>query len=229
VQVSADHPAAVIVLAAGGGTRMKSAVPKVLHPIGGRSLVGHALIAARGISPLNLAVVVGHGRDAVAPHVLDLEPDAVIAVQEEQRGTGHAVQVALDALPLLHGTVVVTYGDVPLQTTETLQQLVDAHHASGNAVTVLTARVPRPYGYGRIVRDDSGAVVGIVEEQDATDVQRTITEINSGIFAYDAAVLRETLGKVDDHNAAVEFYLTDVVGLVAGGGRHIGAIRTDDI
>jgi bifunctional UDP-N-acetylglucosamine pyrophosphorylase/glucosamine-1-phosphate N-acetyltransferase len=207
---------------------MKSAVPKVLHPIGGRSLVGHALIAARGVSPLHLAVVVGHGREAVAPHVLELEPDAVIAVQEQQRGTGQAVQTALDALPLLHGTVIVTYGDVPLQTAETLQQLVDTHHSAGNAATVLTARVPDPYGYGRIVRDDSGAVIGIVEEQDATDVQRSITEINSGIFALDAAVLRETLGKVDDHNAAGEFYLTDVVGLIAASGRHVGAIRTND-
>jgi bifunctional UDP-N-acetylglucosamine pyrophosphorylase/glucosamine-1-phosphate N-acetyltransferase len=219
----------VIVLAAGGGTRMKSATPKVLHTIGGRSLVGHALVAARGVSPLNLAVVVGHGRGTVTPHVLEQTPEAVIAVQREQRGTGHAVQTALEALPPLHGTVVVTYGDVPLQTSATLQSLIDAHHSGNNAVTILTARVPDPHGYGRIVRSDSGAVVGIVEEKDATEIQRSITEINSGIFAYDAAVLREALGQIDDHNAAGEFYLTDVVGIVARSGRHVGATRTDDI
>lgn len=227
--MTADRPAAIIVLAAGGGTRMKSATPKVLHRIGGRTLVGHALSAAAGVAPLHLAVVVGHGRDDVAPHVLDLAPSAAIAVQAEQRGTGDAVRVALEALPPLHGTVIVTYADVPLQTSDTLQRLVDAHHAGDNAVTLLTARVPDPFGYGRVVRDDSGAVVAIVEQQDATDVQRAITEINSGICAYDAAVLRDALRHLRHDNAADELYLTDVVSIAARGGHHVGAVRADDV
>src|SRR5262249_48884677 len=154
----------------------------------------------------------GHGRDEVGPHALEIAPAATIAVQDEQHGTGHAVQVALDALPELDGTVVVTYGDVPLQTTETLALLVDAHQASNRAVTVLTAEVDDPFGYGRIVRDDTGAVVEIVEEKDASDQQREVREINSGIFAYDVAVLREALVRVGRENAAGEVYLTDVLG-----------------
>jgi bifunctional UDP-N-acetylglucosamine pyrophosphorylase/glucosamine-1-phosphate N-acetyltransferase len=208
---------------------MKSATPKVLHTIGGRSLVGHALAAAQGVDPLHLAVVVGHGRDTVAPHVTELVPEATIAIQEEQLGTGHAVLAALDALPPLHGTVIVTYGDVPLQTAQTLHELIEAHQTGSDAITVLTATPAEPYGYGRIVRNDSGAVVAIVEEKDATDVQRAITEINSGIFALEAAVLREALAELNADNAAGELYLTDVVAIAARHGHHVGALRTHDV
>ena len=181
--------AAVIVLAAGEGTRMKSATPKVLHRIAGRTLVGHAIAAAREAQPEHLAVVVRHERDLVAAHVAEVDPKAVIADQDDVKGTGRAVQCALDVLPAdLGGTVLVTYGDVPLLAGATLHALVDHHSASGSAVTVITANLANPTGYGRILRGADDSVEGIVEHKDATPEQRAITEINSGIYAFDAQV-----------------------------------------
>ncbi len=224
-----DPPTAVIVLAAGGGTRMRSATPKVLHTLGGRSLIGHVLPAAAALEPSHLVVVVGNGREAVAAHVAEIAPTALIAVQEQQQGTGHAVLAGLTALPDLEGTVVVTYGDVPLQTPQTLRRLVEEHRARRNAVTVLTAEVPDPFGYGRIARDSAGHVTAIIEELDATPEQRAVREISSGIFAFDAAVLGTALAQLDTENAAGELYLTDVVGIAAEGGHRIAAVRTDDV
>jgi len=240
-----DRPAAVIVLAAGGGTRMKSRMPKVLHRIGGQTLIGRALSAARGVDPERLVAVVGHGRDEVVPHVESLGLGARLAVQEEQRGTGHAVQCALAALtddggtPVsaadagLTGTVLVTYGDVPLLSAQTLADLLRRHHEADNAVSVLTAVVADPGGYGRVVRDYAAAgqdqVEAIVEHRDATEEQRAIKEINSGIYAFDAEVLVDALGRVRDDNAQGELYLTDVVAIARGDGRRVGAVRTDDV
>jgi bifunctional UDP-N-acetylglucosamine pyrophosphorylase/glucosamine-1-phosphate N-acetyltransferase len=218
----------VIVLAAGEGTRMKSAIPKVLHQVGGRSLVGHALRAARSVEPEHLAVVVGHGRDQVAAAVGSLDPKAVPVVQEEQLGTGHAVQVALAHLPRLSGTVLVTYGDVPLLEAATIDHLVRRHHEHGDAVTVLTARVEDPSGYGRIVRDAGGDVAAIVEHKDAGSDELAITEINSGIYAFDAAVLADALGRIEADNAQGELYLTDVVGIARRDGRRVGAMEVAD-
>jgi bifunctional UDP-N-acetylglucosamine pyrophosphorylase / glucosamine-1-phosphate N-acetyltransferase len=227
--VTPVRPVAVIVLAAGGGTRMRSATPKVLHAIGGRSLLDHCLVAARGLEPERLAVVVGHGRELVEPHLAEVDPGVTAVVQERQLGTGHAVQVALEALsPLGEGVVVVTYGDVPLQTTSMLAGLVAAHAADANAVTILTASLPDPFGYGRVVRDSSGAVAAVVEEKDATESERAIREVNSGIFAFDAAVLRGLLERVGTDNAAGEVYLTDVVALARADGHRVGAQVTDD-
>ncbi len=170
------RPAAVIVLAAGEGTRMKSAVPKVLHAIGGRTLLGHAIEAARGTGAEHLSVVVRHDRDLVAAHVAEVAPDAIIADQDEVKGTGRATECALDALPGdLDGTVLVTYGDVPLLSADTLHGLLEAHTAGASAATVITATLPDPTGYGRILRDADGSVAGIVEQKDATDEQRAIT------------------------------------------------------
>ncbi len=232
--MSAERPAAVIVLAAGGGTRMKSSTAKVLHRIGGRSLVGHVLYAVTGLSPDHLAVVVRHQRDDVAPHLeqlaAELGADLTIADQDERPGTGRAVQCALEALPAdLSGTVLITYADVPLQTAEMLQEFVQAHAESDNAVTVMTAELDEPFGYGRVVRDSSGAVMAIVEEKDATDEQRAIRETNSGIFACDVAVLRDCLARVSDDNAAGEIYLTDVVGIARGLGLGVGAHGAADL
>ncbi len=168
--MSDRRPTAVIVLAAGEGTRMKSTTPKVLHTIGGRSLVGHAIRAARGTRPQHLAVVVRHERDRVAAHVAEVDPEALVADQDDVKGTGRAVECALEVLPAdLAGTVVVTYGDVPLLTTETLHGLVAAHEGEDNAVTVITATLADPTGYGRVVRDEQGAVVAIVEQKDADE------------------------------------------------------------
>jgi bifunctional UDP-N-acetylglucosamine pyrophosphorylase / glucosamine-1-phosphate N-acetyltransferase len=227
--VTPVRPVAVIVLAAGGGTRMRSATPKVLHTIGGRSLLDHCLVAARGLEPDRLAVVVGHGRDRVEPHLREADTGATVVVQEHQLGTGHAVQVALEALPQLdEGVVVVTYGDVPLQTTSMLAGLVAAHVDAANAVTILTASLPDPFGYGRVVRDPSGAVVAVVEEKDATESERAVREVNSGIFAFDGAVLRSLLQQIGRDNAAGEVYLTDVVALARAAGHRVGAQVTGD-
>jgi len=223
-----EHPAAVVVLAAGEGTRMKSSIPKVLHEIGGRSLIGHAVQAAAALEPEHLVVVVGHGRDRVTDHLAEIAPQVTTAVQDQQLGTGHAVSCALATLPPLDGVVVVTYGDVPLLAGQTLAELVARHRADGNAATVLTARVTDPTGYGRIVRDSSGGVLGIVEHKDADDSQRGIREINSGIYAFDAAVLRAGLAGLTTHNAQGELYLTDVVGSARTSGGRVGAFETTD-
>ncbi|WP_102159151.1 bifunctional UDP-N-acetylglucosamine diphosphorylase/glucosamine-1-phosphate N-acetyltransferase GlmU [Zhihengliuella halotolerans] len=229
MSVEANAPAAVIVLAAGAGTRMKSAKPKILHEIGGKSMVGHAIAAARSIAPERLVAVVRHERDRVVEHLLRIEPDLTIADQDDVPGTGRAVQQGLEALPEdLEGTVVVTYGDVPLLTGELLGELVAAHQSDANAVTVLTARLEDPTGYGRIIRDDDGSVAGIVEHKDASDEQRGIDEVNSGIYAFDADVLRSALGQVTVDNAQGEMYLTDVLSIARAGGGRVAAVVTDD-
>jgi bifunctional UDP-N-acetylglucosamine pyrophosphorylase/glucosamine-1-phosphate N-acetyltransferase len=227
--VTTGTPArSVVVLAAGEGTRMRSSTPKVLHRIGGRSLLGHALAAARGLEPEHLVVVVGHERDVVAAHVTEIAPDALVADQDAVKGTGRAVQCGLAVLPDEPGTVVVTYGDVPLLAPDTLHDLVEAHERDGCAVTVLTAVADDPTGYGRVIRDADGAVTAIVEHKDADDEQRAVPEINSGIYAFDAQVLRSALGRVSTDNAQGEMYLTDVLSIArADGGRVAAHVLTD--
>ncbi|MFD6326367.1 bifunctional UDP-N-acetylglucosamine diphosphorylase/glucosamine-1-phosphate N-acetyltransferase GlmU [Streptomyces sp. NPDC058442] len=227
--MSANRPAAVVVLAAGEGTRMKSATPKVLHDICGRSLVGHVLAASGELEPENLVVVVGHAREQVAAHLAEVSPVVRTAVQAEQNGTGHAVRMGLEELGgSVEGTVVVVCGDTPLLTGGTLRQLSATHSADGNAVTVLTAEVPDATGYGRIVRDDTGAVTAIVEHKDATDAQRAIREINSGVFAFDGRLLADALGKVRTDNSQGEEYLTDVLGILRETGHRVGASVAGD-
>ncbi|EAP97213.1 putative UDP-N-acetylglucosamine pyrophosphorylase [Janibacter sp. HTCC2649] len=224
------RPTAVIILAAGEGTRMKSATPKVLHRIGGRSLLGHALVAARGSHAESVVVVVRHDRDRVAAHATEVDEAAVIADQDEIKGTGRAAECGLMVLPEgLSGTVLITSGDTPLLTAETITALFTAHDTSASAVTVLTARVPDPTGYGRILRADDDSVLGIVEHKDATDDQREITEINSGIWAFDVDVLRTALGSVGTDNSQGEKYLTDVLAIASDGGHRVGAHLIDDL
>ena len=227
--MSAHRPAAVIVLAAGEGTRMKSATPKVLHAISGRSLVGHVVAAARALEPEHLLVVVGHAREQVTAHLAGADAAVRTAVQYEQNGTGHAVRAGLAELPELTGTVVITAGDTPLLTPDTLRALVEAHTADGNAVTVLTAEVPDSTGYGRIVRDAAtGAVTEIVEHKDASEAQRAIREINSGVFAFDGRLLVDALGKVRTDNSQGEEYLTDVLSILREAGHRVGASVAGD-
>ncbi|MDQ3627445.1 MAG: bifunctional UDP-N-acetylglucosamine diphosphorylase/glucosamine-1-phosphate N-acetyltransferase GlmU [Actinomycetota bacterium] len=226
--MSPVRPAAVICLAAGEGTRMRSDLPKVLHGIGGRTLLGHAVAVGRAVDPVHLVVVVRHGRDRVAEHVGAIDPTALLADQDEVPGTGRAVECGLQALPPeLTGTVVVTMGDVPLLRATTLQRLVQAHQ--GSAVTVLTASVPDPRGYGRIVRDAEGRVARVVEQRDADDQQAAITEINSGIYAFDVDVLREALEQVGADNAQGEKYLTDVVAIARRDGHRVDAHLIEDL
>ncbi|QGK68688.1 bifunctional UDP-N-acetylglucosamine diphosphorylase/glucosamine-1-phosphate N-acetyltransferase GlmU [Allosaccharopolyspora coralli] len=229
----ASAPVSAIVLAAGEGTRMRSATPKVLHPIAGRSLVEHAVRAVAGVDPEDLVVVVGHGRDAVTDHLSavakDLDRKVRTVVQEQQNGTGHAV--ACGSSELSHagrGTVLVSYGDVPLLDADTFRALLAEHHDSGNAVTVLSAVVDDPTGYGRLERDDSGTVLGIVEQKDATPEQATITEINSGVYAFDAAVLENALSRLSTDNAQGELYLTDVLSIARADDRRVGALVCAD-
>lgn len=211
---------------------MKSATPKVLHAICGRSLVGHVVAASRELDPEHLVVIVGHAREQVSAHLAEIDPATRTAVQYEQNGTGHAVRMGLESLGdsgiTLDGTVVVVCGDTPLLTGATLKALSDTHAADGNAVTVLTAEVPDSTGYGRIVRDDSGAVTAIVEHKDATDAQRAIREINSGVFAFDAQLLTDALGKVRTDNSQGEEYLTDVLGILREAGHRVGAAVAGD-
>jgi bifunctional UDP-N-acetylglucosamine pyrophosphorylase/glucosamine-1-phosphate N-acetyltransferase len=228
-----SSPAAVVVLAAGEGTRMRSATPKVLHPVGGRSLLGHALHAAAGTTPDTLVVVVGHGREEVGTHChligAELGREVRTAVQDRRRGTGHAVECGVTALPRdASGTVLVSYGDVPLLDAATLRALVAEHDDAGNAVTLLTAEMDDPTGYGRVVRDDKGAVVAIVEQADATLDQLAVTEVNSGVYAFDLTVLRAALARLGTDDAQGELYLTDVVAAAHRDGLAVGAVELAD-
>lgn len=221
----------VIVLAAGGGTRMKSKTMKVLHPIGGRSMIGHVLAAVHAMDPACVVAVVGVQRDQVGPHIHALHPDVVLAVQAEQHGTGHAVRVAVETggtTGPLTGTVVVANGDTPLLTGASLRAFVAEHEAAQSAVSILSGVVPVPFGYGRIVRDDDGDVEAIVEEKDATAAQREIREISSGILAFDAAFLAEALPRIGNDNAKGEYYLTDTVGMARDAGLTVAAFPIDD-
>jgi bifunctional UDP-N-acetylglucosamine pyrophosphorylase/glucosamine-1-phosphate N-acetyltransferase len=216
--VSLSGPAAVIILAAGEGTRMKNQTPKVLNQVCGLSMLGHVIAASRELEPGRLIVVTGHGRDKVTAHLAEHASDAEIVVQDRRGGTGHAVRVVIEALGLIHGTVVVTYADTPLLRGSTLRDLVAAHQAQDAAVTVLTARLDSPAGYGRIIRDEAGAFTGIVEEADASPEQRAISEINSGMYAFDGDLLADTVKRVPTDNAKGEEYLTDVVSILRGDG-----------
>ena len=229
-------PAAVIVMAAGKGTRMRSVTPKVLHRIGGRSLVDHAVTAARGLDPRHLIVVVRHERDAVIAHLAEVAPDAVPADQDEVPGTGRAVACGLAALPEdLAGSVVVTSGDVPLLDTATLEALVRQHAERGDAVTLLTTELEDPTGYGRVLRAcaqdpqaDPLSVEAVVEQRDASETQRAIREVNAGVYVFDVAMLRDALARLGTDNDQGEVYLTDVVALAHGRGLATSALVVTD-
>ena len=225
--VESPRVAAVVVMAAGAGTRMKSAVPKVLHRLAGRTLISYAVDAAGALEPDHLVVVVGHGREQVEAHLAEVAPQVRTAVQEQMLGTGDAVRAGLAVLGRIAGEVVVTSGDVPLLTGQTLTDLVDAHRSQRNAITLLTAVVPDPTGYGRIVRDGD-SVARIVEQKDATPGEQAIAEINAGIYVFDAELLAEGLAGLQTKNAQGEFYLTDVIAHATSTGRKVGARILDD-
>ena len=221
-----DRPVAVIVLAAGEGTRMKSAsLPKVLHGFAGRSLLGHALAATRDLDPQQTVVVIGHGRDQVRDHLAAIDPTAVAVVQDEQRGTGHAVRIALEAVPAdAEGTVVVLPGDAPLLTPATIARLVAQHQREGAATTLLTSVLVDPAGYGRVVRAADGSVAGVVEHKDATAEELTLAEVASGVYAFDHAALRDAVGRLSTDNSQGEEYLPDVVTICVADRRRVTAV-----
>ncbi|MGC4933868.1 bifunctional UDP-N-acetylglucosamine diphosphorylase/glucosamine-1-phosphate N-acetyltransferase GlmU [Gordonia sp. DT30] len=225
---------AVIVLAAGAGTRMRSKTPKILHTIAGRTLVGHALHGADGIAPTHLVAVVGHERERVSDSITatakGLGTGVTIAVQDAPLGTGDAARAGLTALPGdFDGTVVVTAADVPLLDAPTLRALVETHAADGGAaVTVTGFTAEDPNGYGRIVRDGDGNVHAIVEHKDASPEQLAITELNAGVYAFDAATLRTALAGLSTNNEQGEFYLTDVVEIARNHGKAVRAFTIGD-
>lgn len=229
VAPSDPHLAAVIILAAGEGTRMKSARPKVLHSIAGRSILHRVLDAATALEPQHVAVVVGQGHDQVEAHLDEVAPHAVrVAQGDEAYGTGYAAQCAMASLPELHGDVVITAGDAPLQTGDALAALVATHRSAGAVVTILTASVPDPTGYGRIIRAADGSVAAIVEHKDAGPEQRAIDEINAGIYVFDADALRNGLSKISTDNAQGELLLTDVIKIATDNQLPVAAHRLDD-
>jgi bifunctional UDP-N-acetylglucosamine pyrophosphorylase/glucosamine-1-phosphate N-acetyltransferase len=200
----------VVILAAGQGTRMKSGLPKVLHPVAGRPMIQTVLSAARATSPASIVIVVGHRADLVQGQLG--QEGVAFALQSPQLGTAHALQQTEPMLAGKSGTVILLSGDVPLLKPATLQRLLETHRSAGAAATVVTAIVERPYGYGRIVRTD-GRLARIVEERDATPAERQIREINGGIYAFDLAPLFESLRGIASQNAQGEYYLTDLVGI----------------
>lgn len=224
-----DPRLAVIVLAAGQGTRMKSSRAKVLHPLAGVPLVGHVLATARELSAAHVIAVVRHEREAVSGAIIELMPEAVIVDQDEIPGTGRAVELGLSALPAdFEGEVVVVSGDVPLLDAATLSGLIAAHRQAAAAATVLSALVDDATGYGRIVRDPGGAMLRIVEQKDAAPDELAILEINSGTYVFAASALRSELPLVGADNVQGEKYLTDVIGLLHAAGQAIDAVPAAD-
>ena len=226
--MSEPRPVAVMVLAAGEGTRMKSRIPKVLHRLCGRSMLGHVLATVGELDPQRTVLVAGHGREEVSAEAARYAPGAAVVVQDRLAGTGHAVRMVIEAFGIMPGIVVVTYGDMPLLRAATLAELVREHAAAQNAVTVLTVRAADPAGYGRIIRDDRGSLTGIVEEADATPAQRAIDEINSGCYAFDGALLADAVKRVATSNAQGQEYLTDVVAILRDDGHPVGTVLAAD-
>src|SRR5438132_3698730 len=216
----------VIILAAGLGTRMKSATVKVLHRAAGRSIINYVVDLASQVSDKLPIVVVGHRREAVQKWLGDR---ARYAVQEEQLGTGHAVLQAAQVLGKAGGRkILILSGDVPLTRPETLQHLIEEHERSGNALTLLTMRLANPAMYGRIVRDSKGAVTRIVEAKEATQEEKKIGEVNAGIYLFDGDQLFDNLRRLSSKNAQGEYYLTDVLGMLRKSGKRVGAVVVDD-
>lgn len=221
----------VVILAAGKGTRMKSETPKCLHELCGRSMLGWVLGAAEGLSPDRIVVVVGHGAAEVEAAARRELPgvDLQFVLQEPQLGTGHALQVAAPALGETE-RVVVTYGDMPLLSTASLQSLVDAQvgAASPGAVSILTAVIDDPTGYGRILRREDGSFERIVEHKDATEDERLVNETNLGVYCFDRGTLDGDLARLDNDNAQGEYYITDLVGMAESGGRPVLPLVLDE-
>ncbi|OBA79603.1 UDP-N-acetylglucosamine diphosphorylase/glucosamine-1-phosphate N-acetyltransferase [Mycobacterium sp. 1164966.3] len=224
---------AVMVLAAGPGTRMRSDTPKVLHTLGGRSMLSHSLHTMTKLAPQHLVVVLGHDHQRISPLVAELADtlgrSIEVALQDQPLGTGHAVLCGLSALPEDYaGVVVVAAGDTPLLDADTLADLITTHSATSAAVTVLTTTLDDPHGYGRILRTQDDEVMAIVEQTDATPSQRGIREVNTGVYAFDIGALRSALSRLSSNNAQQELYLTDVIAILRRDGQTVSARHIDD-
>ncbi len=216
---------AVLVLAAGEGTRMKSDLAKVLHEVGGRTMIRRVIDTVRGVGADKILVVIGHQAEAVKRELSDEGVEFVL--QTERLGTGHAVMTAEPRLDGFRGTLVVLNGDTPLLETGTLEDFITHHRKAGNSATVLSALLDDPSGYGRIVRDGAGLFERIVEHKDATEEQRDIKEINSGIFCFECPDLFSALKRLDRRNVQGEYYITDVMGILKEQGKLVDAFTSD--
>lgn len=214
-----------IILAAGQGSRMKSKKYKVLHELAGKSMVNHVLTQVETLAPTQVVTIVGYGAECVKEALGDR---TAYALQAEQLGTGHAVLQADALLADKDGTTLVICGDTPLLQASTLAALFETHESTGAKATVLTAEAPNPFSYGRIIRDGAGNVKKIVEERDATDEERQVTEINTGTFCFDNQALFDTLKKVGNDNDQGEYYLPDVIGLLQQQGEKVAAYQMAD-
>ena len=220
---------AVVVLAAGNGSRMKSATPKVMHEIAGLPMLGHTLATASSLGASYVIPVVRHEKEILESYIHAFYPNTHIAHQDEIPGTGRAVECALNVLPDgFSGAVVVTSGDVPLLDVNTIEAMLDVHLSSGAGATLLTAVFSDPSGYGRIVRDDSGSFSSIVEHRDATDEELEITEVNAGVYVFDFDALKSALSAIGTHNAVGEKYLTDAATEILKSGRAVQALQVAD-
>jgi bifunctional UDP-N-acetylglucosamine pyrophosphorylase / glucosamine-1-phosphate N-acetyltransferase len=228
--VTANGPAAIIVLAAGEGTRMRTATPKMLNEVCGRPMLGHVLAAAQELHPERLVLVVAGVESQVAAYARERWPEATLVVQERRGswGTGHAVRTVMENVGTIHGTVLVLFSDTPMLRAETLASLVAEHEAADAAVTVLTAQAPDPTGYGRILRDRDGRITRIVEEADATKEQRAVTEISSGMFAFDGDLLADAVKRVPAAAATGEEYLTEVPAILRADGHLVASAFCPD-
>lgn len=213
-----------IILAAGKGTRMESDLPKVLHPVCDKPMLSYVLDTARQAGSDRLLVVVGHKAELVQDTFAGEASDISWVIQSPQMGTGHAVMVCKQELADLEGPVLVLAGDGPLIRPETLRELIETHRTSGAACTLATCILPEPGGYGRILRDASGELAGIVEALDATDEQKAVKEVNVSIYCFDAAALRDVSARLTNENAKGEYYLTDALGLLAADGQKLAAV-----
>ena len=227
--MAAEQHLAVVVLAAGEGTRMRSRKPKVMHELAGMPLLGHALVTASQLGASHVVPVIRHQKDLLAEYISAFFPNATVAEQDDVPGTGRAVECAIEKLPAdFDGAIVVTSGDVPLLDVSTLENLIDAHLETGAAATLLTAILDDPAGYGRIIRNNAGAFLEIIEDRDATPAQKDINEVNAGVYVFDAKLLRGALEKIGTHNAQGEKYLTDVAEVLIKGKHKVQALAVAD-
>lgn len=228
-EIFAERGLAVIVLAAGAGTRMKSALAKPLHQLAGLPLIGHVLRTAQQLQPDHIVAVVRHERDQMVAAVEQLADGVLIADQDDVPGTGRAVEAGVEALPAdFDGTLVVLSGDVPLIDATTLAELIAEHDRSMNAMTVLSTTLENPKGFGRIIRNRGGSFEAIVEEKDADESQRLVTEVNGGIYVFSCAELRVALAEIGTENSQGEKYLTDAAIQIQASGGRIEAVPTSD-
>jgi len=224
-----DKGLVCVVLAAGSGTRMLSATPKVMHQLAGRSLLGHVMATANSLETSGIYVVLRHQKELISEYLSKTYPDAIQVEQDEISGTGRAVEVSLSKIPAdFNGDVLVISGDVPLMDNQTLSALVETHQSGKASATILTALREDPTGYGRIVRGSDGHVSKIVEHLDANQQELAINEINAGVYIFDASQLRQSLSKLESHNAQGERYLTDVVALLVEDGKPVIAEIVSD-